>query len=109
MCLGAIPETSTNSLFFSPSCIAQNPSSLVADFVLYRREVAKSEEIFMTKEEIKQKFFDVISAKLSYSAKTDEIKDLSKAFKNVCDTEYDDSLLTELSKIPTDKQGQVKI
>ena len=63
----------------------------------------------MTKEEIKQKFFDVIGTKLSYSAKTDEIKDLSKAFKNVCDTECDDSWLTELSKIPTDKQGQVKI
>ena len=53
----------------------------------------------MTKEEIKQKFFDVIGTKLSYSAKTDEIKDLAKAFKIVCDTEYDDSLLTELANI----------
>lgn len=58
----------------------------------------------MTKAEIKQKFFDVIGTKLSYSAKTDEIKDLSKAFKNVCDTEYDDSLLAELAKTGDCKQ-----
>ena len=64
----------------------------------------------MTKEEIKQRFFDIIGERLNdYEPTAREIKDLAKAFKAVCDTEYDDSLLTELSKIPTDKQGQVKI
>ena len=59
----------------------------------------------MTKEEIKQKFFDIIGERLNdYEPTAREIKDLAKAFKAVCDTEYDDSLLTELAKTGDCKQ-----
>lgn len=54
----------------------------------------------MIKAEIKQKFFDIIGERLNdYEPTAREIKDLAKAFKAVCDTEYDDSLLTELANI----------
>jgi len=54
----------------------------------------------MTKAEIKQNFFDIIGERLNdYEPTAREIKDLAKAFKAVCDTEYDDSLLTELANI----------
>ena len=63
----------------------------------------------MTKEEVRQILLNKIAEQINFTLSAEEVKDLSEAFKNVCDTEYDDSLLMELSKIPTDKQGQVKI
>lgn len=63
----------------------------------------------MTKAEIKQKFFDVIGTKLSYSAKTDEIKDLSKAFKFVCDIDHDDNFMEQLAEMPkASKNGTIQ-
>ena len=63
----------------------------------------------MTKEEIKQKFFDVIGTKLSYSAKADEIKDLSKAFKNVCEIDDNDNFLKQLAEMPkASKNGTIQ-
>lgn len=60
----------------------------------------------MTKEEIKQKFFDVIGEKLNdYELGTDETKGLAKAFKMVCEIDDNDNFLKQLSEMPKASKG----
>lgn len=58
----------------------------------------------MTKEEVRQRLLDRIAEQINFTSSAEEVKDLSEAFKNVCDTEYDDSLLTELANMPPIEQ-----
>lgn len=57
----------------------------------------------MTKEEIKQRFFDIIGERLEdYKPSPEAVKDLAKAFKAVCeiDDNDNDNFLKQLAEMP---------
>ena len=55
----------------------------------------------MTKEEIKQKFFDIIGEKLdTWDLKAEAIKDLAEAFKTVCEIDDNGNFLKQLAEMP---------
>ena len=60
----------------------------------------------MTKEEIKQRFFDIIGERLNdYELTAREIKDLAKAFKAVCEIDDNDNFLKQLAEMPKASKG----
>lgn len=64
----------------------------------------------MTKEEIKQKFFDIIGKKLDvFDLKVEAIKDLTEAFKTVCEIDDNDNFLKQLAEMPkASKNGTIQ-
>ena len=64
----------------------------------------------MTKEEIKQRFFDIIGGRLNdYEPTAREIKDLAKAFKAVCEIDDNDNFLKQLAEMPkASKNGTIQ-
>lgn len=55
----------------------------------------------MTKEEIKQRFFDIIGERLKdYKPSPEAVKDLAKAFKAVCEIDDNDNFLKQLAEMP---------
>ena len=60
----------------------------------------------MTKEEIKQKLFDIIGKKLDvFDLKAEVIKDLAEAFKTVCEIDDNDNFLKQLAEMPKASKG----
>lgn len=63
----------------------------------------------MTKEEIKQKFFDIIGKKLDvFDLKAEAIKDLAEAFKTVCEIDDNDNFLKQLAEMPKASKGVIQ-
>lgn len=59
----------------------------------------------MTKEEIKQKFFDIIGERLrDYKPSPEAVKDLAKAFKAVCEIDDNDKFMKQLAEMPPIEQ-----
>ena len=60
----------------------------------------------MTKEEIKQEFFDIIGGKLNvFDLKAEAIKDLAEAFKTVCEIDDNDNFMKQLAEMPKSSKG----
>ena len=60
----------------------------------------------MTKEEIKQRFFDIIGVKLDvFDLKAEAIKDLAEAFKTVCEIDDNDNFLKQFAEMPKASKG----
>ena len=60
----------------------------------------------MSKEEIKQKFFDIIGKKLDvFDLKAEAIKDLAEVFKTVCEIDDNDNFLKQLAEMPKASKG----
>lgn len=60
----------------------------------------------MTKEEIKQRFFDIIGERLKdYKPSPEAVKDLAKAFKAVCEIDDNDNFLKQLAEMPKASKG----
>lgn len=58
------------------------------------------------KEEIKQKFFDIIGKKMDvFDLKAEAIKDLAEAFKTVCEIDDNDNFLKQLAEMPKASKG----
>lgn len=64
----------------------------------------------MTKEEIKQRFFDIIGERLKdYKPSPEAVKDLAKAFKAVCEIDDNDNFLKQLAEMPkASKNGTIQ-
>lgn len=63
----------------------------------------------MTKQEIQQKFLNLIEKRLDEEPTAKEIKDLAVAFKIINNIEQNDDFLKQLEKLPIQPMGDYKI
>lgn len=63
----------------------------------------------MTKQEIQQKFLNLIEKRLDEEPTAKEIKDLAVAFKIINNIEQNDDFLKQLEKMPSANPGTVHI
>lgn len=63
----------------------------------------------MTKQEIQQKFLNLIEKRLGEEPTAKEIKDLAVAFKIINNIEQNDDFLKQLEKLPIQPMGDYEI